>query len=285
MERESLLTVLIVLLGGIALHAVPPWRGGQRAVRTARERERLNWLELWSPLATVATVAAWLTGWALASPDPVPARVGVAIFIGSAPFAFACVRACLRAAWALTPPRNARGIATAGLLRPRILVDAELARRLDERALAAALAHEQAHARHRDPLRIWLGQLATDLQWPRASATGRFRHWRAALEQARDEEARAAGVDGADLAAAVLTSLRYRVGLSPGTCAPITGDGAALRERIERLMQPLSEPASAGASVSTRTLASVLTAALCAALALGVAFGGPIIAALLAATS
>jgi hypothetical protein len=287
MERECLLTVLMILLGGIALHAIPAWRGRGAADRTARERERLSWLELWSPLASVSAVAAWLIGWALASPDPVPAHVGAAIFIGFAPFAIACARAGLRAAWSLMPARDARGIATVGLIWPRITVDANLAQRLDRRALAAALAHEEAHARHRDPLRIWLGQLATDLQWPRASARRRFQAWLGALEQARDEEARAAGVEGADLAAAVLASLRFHAASRGGICAPVTGGGAALRERIERLMQPLPGSASASPSVglSATALASILMLGLGAALALGLAFGGPVIAALLAATS
>ena len=230
-------------------------------------------------------VAAWLCGWALSSPDPVPARVGIVIFLGCAPLAFAFARACVRAGWAILASPGETGIATVGLLRPRIMVSPALAQRLDPRALHAALEHERAHARHRDPLRIWLGQFATDLQWPRAAATRRFGAWLAALEQARDDEARAAGIDGADLAAAVLDSLRHRVGRDARACAQVTGDGGELRERITRLVQPLPDSNHPPVRLSGTAVASIVILSLSVALALGIACGRPIIAGLLAITS
>lgn len=105
-----------------------------------------------------------------------------------------------------------------GVLRPRILISPRLANALQDRELEAVVEHERAHARHRDPLRLWLAQLATDLQWPWPQARVRFRAWIHALELARDEEALARGVDGADLAAAILVSVRlYQDGAERGT--------------------------------------------------------------------
>jgi hypothetical protein len=283
MERETLLTVLIILMGGITLHAFPMRARTPRAFHGACEHERAAWIRLWRPLLPVLLIAAWLVGWALSSPDPVPAHVGVVVFAGCAPFALLFARAALRALWALGCESTTPGIATVGLCRPRIHISAELAALLDPRELHAAIEHERAHQRHHDPLRIWLAQLVTDLQWPRAAAALRFKTWLIALEQARDEEARRQGADGADLAAAVLSSLRYETGRAQGACAALTGDSAALRERIARLLQPLPPPAKPQ-GLSARTLASLLIPLLSVALMLGVAFGGRIVGALLALT-
>jgi beta-lactamase regulating signal transducer with metallopeptidase domain len=127
-----------------------------------------------------------------------------------------------------------------GLLRPRIVVAPELAKALDEHALRAALAHERTHVRHRDPLRIWLAQFVTDLQWPWTPARRRFTGWLAALEYARDDEARAAGIEGADLAAAVIGSLRFQIGTA-AAAATLIGQPEVLPARIARLLRPLPE--------------------------------------------
>jgi Zn-dependent protease with chaperone function len=239
-ERESLLATLIVLLGGLALQLFAVWPGRIGRQSALRPQERLHWVAIWWPAAPALTVAAWLCGWALSQPDPVPAHVGVLIFIAAAPFGIVGVRAIVRAAWSLWHSRRAYGIATVGLLWPRIVIEPEFAAALDDRAMQAALAHERTHVRHRDPLRIWLAQFVTDLQWPRPSAQLRFTGWLATLEQARDDEARARGVEGADLAAAVLGALRFQVASSP-SAATLTGRPDALAARIARLLQPLPE--------------------------------------------
>ena len=209
MERESLLTVLMILLGGVALQLIGAWLSTYRRSKPGCEPERAAWLRLWRPLLPALLVAAWLCGWALSQPDPVPDRVGPLVFIVCAPFVLIIIRALLRAGWSLLRSPEPFGIATIGLIRPRIVMVPELARRLDERAILAALAHERAHVRHLDPLRIWIAQFITDLQWPWASARGRFETWLAALEHARDDEARAQGIEGADLAAALVASIRF----------------------------------------------------------------------------
>ena len=245
MERESLLATLIVLLGGLALQLFAVWPGRIRHRSASRQLERLHWLALWWPTAPALTVAAWLCGWALSQPDPVPGHVGAFIFIAAGPFGIVGARALVRAVWSLchstrTYGIRTYGIVTVGLLRPRIVVAPELAKALDERAMRAALAHERTHVRHRDPLRIWLAQFVTDLQWPWDSAGRRFTGWLATLELARDDEARAGGVEGADLAAAVLGSLRFQIGIATAA-ATLIGRPEVLPARIARLLQPLPE--------------------------------------------
>jgi hypothetical protein len=241
-ERESLLATLIVLLGGAALQLFAIWPRRFSNESASRQLERLQWLALWWPIAPALTVAAWLCGWALSQPDPVPAHVGLLIFVAAAPFAIVGSRAVARAAWSLCHSPRVYGIVTVGLLRPRIVVAPELVKTLDEYAMQAALAHERAHVRHRDPLRIWLAQFVTDLQWPLSPANRRFTSWLSALEHARDDEARAGGVEGADLAAAVLGSLRFQLGIdAAAAAATLIGQPEALPARIARLLLPLAE--------------------------------------------
>jgi hypothetical protein len=281
MERESLLVTLIVLLGGLVLQSVAAWPARTGRDSSPARIERLLWLGLWRPVASAVTVAAWLCGWAWSQPDPVPHRVGWFILIAPLPFMLVGLRACARAVWSLRrSPRN-YGIVTVGLFRPKILVAADVATALDERAIEAALAHERAHVRHRDPLRIWLALLVTDLQWPWGAAQRRLADWLAALECARDDEARAAGAQGADLAAAVLGSLRYQLRGGP-LGATLIGRPDALPARIARLLRPLPQPSPPRRAPSQRVAGAVLTLSLLAAVAAGHWCGERIIAPLLA---
>jgi hypothetical protein len=137
--------------------------------------------------------------------------------------------------------------------------------------MRAALAHERAHVRHLDPLRIWIAQFVTDLQWPWWSAQRRFETWLTALEHARDDEARAEGIDGADLAAALVASIRFHCDSTGGVCAPLIGNRSALEERIARLLQPLASPADN--APGTVQVAVLLALALMIAVALGAIYG------------
>jgi hypothetical protein len=224
-------------------------------------------------------VAAWLCGWALSQPDPVPHHVGWVIFVAAVPFAIVGGRAVVRAAWSLWQSPDEFGIVTVGLLRPHIVVAPALAKTLDDRAIGAALAHERAHVRHRDPLRIWLAQFVTDLQWPWGASRRRFTRWLATLQCARDDEARAAGVEGADLAAAVLAELRFQLGTGgPGT-APRGQEG--LPARIARLLGPLPDTPPTREPSHLLVAGSVLTVLL-VAVVLGIACGERLIGPLLA---
>jgi hypothetical protein len=283
MERESLLATLIVILGGLALQLFAAWPSASRDDTASRKLEVFRWFALWLPAATAITVAAWLCGWALSQPDPVPGHVSGVIFLIASPFLVIGGRAVLRAAWSLCHSPSRYGIATVGLLRPRIVIAPELERALDARALRAAFAHERVHVRHRDPLRIWLAQFVTDLQWPWGAAERRFTDWLAALELARDDEARAGGIDGADLAAAVLGSVRFQLGVS-GAAATLIGRPQALPARIARLLRPL--PAGATAVPDAPTPYVALTGGLVCvwicAIGLGLTCGQPLIDSLLA---
>ncbi len=280
MERECLLSILIVLIGGITILACG-WLPVASARETgARDLESISWMRLWLPLAPAFIVAAWLCGWALVEPDPVPERVSVWLLLMSVPFALLFARATIRAARSLFRDEGDPGTATVGLLRPWIVFSPHLAKALDDRAIEAALAHERAHARHRDPLRIWLAQLATDLQWPWPQARDRFRRWMLALELARDDEALRAGVEGSDLASAILTTLRLHreAILSPG--ATLTGEPSGLKERICRLLDPLSDR-SEQTGTSAHLVLSLLAASLLLSVALGSVFGETVVRALL----
>jgi hypothetical protein len=281
MERESLLTVLMILLGGMALQLISAGLSTLSRSKRLLEPERLAWFRLLRPLIPALLVAACLCGWALSQPDPVPDRVGPLVFIVCAPLGLIGLRALLRAGWSLLRSPDRLGIATVGLIRPRIIIAPELAYSLDDRALRAALAHERAHVRHLDPLRIWIAQFVTDLQWPWSSSQRRFETWLAALEHARDDEARAEGVDGADLAAALVASVRFHCGSITGACAPLIGNRSALEERIARLLQPLAEQNDN--TPTTVQVLVLLTLALMAAVAVGIFYGerlvvGPLLA-------
>jgi hypothetical protein len=283
-EREFLLSVLIVFLGGITLQLSAAWPWSDGNASASRRGERWRWLALWWPAAPTSVVAAWLGGWALSQPDPVLDPVGPFLFIACVPFGVVVVRAVVRAAWSLARSPCACGVATVGLLRPHIVFAPQLAKRLDDRAIEAALAHERAHVRHRDPLRIWVAQSVTDLQWPWSSAQCRFTSWLAALEEARDDEARAAGVEGADLAAALVGSLRFQSAQCCTGGVGLIGLPEVVQARIARLLRPLPEPALPRDS-SRFAIAALLVLTLVLAMGLGVAYGERVIRPLLALSS
>ena len=296
MERESLLSILIVLLGGLALQPFVWWPSAGAADRSPAELERRSWRRLWYPLVPTLLVAAWLCGWALTEPDPVrdPLDRWGLLAVGL-PFGVIFARALARAAWSLLRTPIDCGISTVGLIQPQVVFPPLLAKQLDDGVIRAALAHERAHATHRDPLRIWLAQLATDLQWPWPWAAERLETWLEALELARDDEARAEGADGPDMAAAVLASVRYLERLAPARSAlsangtqlahaRLIGDPGVLRKRVARLLAPLSEPcrqSSQRPASSWRAGGVLLIPLLLAALVLGALYGNLLIRPLL----
>jgi hypothetical protein len=253
-ERESLLALLIVLLGGVVLQPLASWLSVDNHVANSAKLERRRWWRLWLPILPMLTVAAWLCGWALVQPDPVRDRLDPGVLVAAcAPFALLFGRAVARAIWSLLREPGECGVCTVGFLRPQVVFSPFLARQLDEAVIHAALGHERAHAWHYDPLRIWLAQLATDLQWPWPSARRRLESWLAALEQARDDEARAWGVSGADLAAAVLASARFgshatsaqrdradTANRTHSDHATLIGESRALQDRVSRLLAPVA---------------------------------------------
>ena len=287
MGRETLLTLLIALFGGLVLQplALLPRRAPAEAAPGLAERRA--WLQLWVPVVPVLVVGALLCGWALREPDPVRTRFDHGMIIGaSLPFALLALRAALRAAWALLREPVELPVCTIGLLRPRVVFDPHLARALDDGPIDAALEHERAHARHRDPLRIWLAQLAIAVQWPWPWAPRRFEAWLALLEHARDDEARSRGASGTDLAAAVVAAARHarsaprphRASLAAGEAA-LLGNSRALALRVERLLAPLPDAGAAttGPGLSAPAALTLLVCVLCVAVALGAAFGNDVL--------
>jgi len=241
-DRNLVLGILVLIVCGPMLLAFGLWPARRTRHRSGLELERAQWRRLWLPLVPAALTLSVLIGWALQEPNQTDELLRDEAGFMAAVFATVWLRALVRSLIALRGPLQLHA-GTVGLFSPRIVLSRELASRLDEHALAAAREHEAAHVRHRDPLRIWLAQLATDLQWPWPSAKRRLRAWREALELVRDDEARAHGVDGADLAAAVLAAAqlgRARVGYAG---AGLADEGEALERRIKRLLAPL-QPSS-----------------------------------------
>jgi hypothetical protein len=179
-----------------------------------------------------------LAGWALNEPQDAE-RVPNLLLWAALPFVIIFVRAGWRAVRSLRACNDDYAAATIGLIRPRVMVSPRIVKVLDAAVLAAALAHERAHVRHRDPLRLWLAQIATDLLWPWPAATGRLLAWKRALEFARDDEARLAGVAGPDLAAAIVAALRLNRAAVPPAVATLGAEEAFVKCRIERLLRPL----------------------------------------------
>ena len=288
MGRETLLTILLLLFGGLAAQPLALVPRRPLPEEDPRIAERRAWLQLWLPVAPTLVVTAWLCGWALREPDPVRAHFDHGMLIAaSMPFALVALRAAFRAIWVMVREPTQLPICTVGLLRPQILFSPFHARTLDEGQVRAAWAHEQAHVRHHDPLRIWLAQIATDLQWPWPWVRRRFGSWLEVLECARDDEARSRGACGVDLAAAIVATARrstptsqpWRSRWSPSIDVALLGEARSLQTRVARLLAPLPEPA--GATLWVRLSDPALLGMACATLgivvALGAAYGNSIL--------
>jgi Zn-dependent protease with chaperone function len=105
--------------------------------------------------------------------------------------------------------------ATVGLLRPTVLFSRGLLDGLSPQAGQAVRAHEAAHRRRRDPLRLALAGLGTVLHLP---GTGRalYREFELAVERAADEAAARRVGDRVTVAEALLAVARMRPVAAPG---------------------------------------------------------------------
>ena len=277
MDREVVFVVLVsALCGGVLIATGWWWPAGSGRDESGPASERESWRRIWLPFGPAAFVFALLCGWLLVEPtsaEPVPK----VLMLVALPFGCIFVRAALRGSRSLALRHTNIALATIGFFRPRIICAPQFAASLDQDALAAAMKHERAHARHRDPLRIWLAQFGTELLWPAPAAFARLNAWKRALEIARDDEARARGAAGPDLAAAVVVALRFDQ-TAPESSANLAEE-AFVRERIARLLMPLEASETTPHELSALPVAC--SAAIPLAILLGIKFGEMLIGSLL----
>jgi hypothetical protein len=228
---------------------------------SARQLEAQAWQRIWLTLLPAAIALATMFGWALQEPGVTDEPLLPTAALFALPVGALWLRSGFRAWRALRRPPDMPPIATVGLLRPRTLVEEGVDCALDPDAMEAAIAHEDAHRRHRDPLRIWLAQIATDIQWPSPHARRRLDDWLTSLELARDEEARIAGASGEDLAAALIHVVRMPRASRPAAMVGLTGADLAFASRVRRLLAPLPVETNRRSSLLVFALSAVLLAA------------------------
>lgn len=236
MGLEMLVPILATALPGLVLWILAVGILLTRA--GSPDEETRAWWRLVTPLLGAAITLAFIAGWAVQEPDPADERAGAAVLAPALVAACVLTRAVFRSALAAFAGVRTRcaPIETIGLFDPRVVVTDAFRQAVSEEVLAAAHLHEAAHVRGRDPLRIWLVQLAADLQWPVPGARRRFDAWLLGLEVKRDDEALASGACAEDLAEAILAAARMQSRRSQGVRAGIEGGGHGLAWRVRRLL-------------------------------------------------
>lgn len=135
---------------------------------------------------------------------------------------------------------------TAGLVRPRVFVAAELAERLGEPELAMVLAHEGAHVRRRDPLRLSLLRFLSLLLFWIPALRRLASDVADEAEVAADDAASrsAGGVRGPLVLASALLSLAgwapATAGSPAGALAGVTVGAASRHDLLERRVRRLA---------------------------------------------
>lgn len=236
MEREVLFLVLsLASLGtamwGAAAFTGTPSRPGPSEVQA--------WRQLVRPFLVGGLFLAFFVGWAVQESDPSDEWAGAAWHMLAALVGAVALRALWRGlrSWHATAETR-HPIVTVGLARPHIRISEEFRRNASREVLAAALAHEAAHARGRDPLRILIAQIIADLQWPVPGVRRRLKAWLFALEMRRDDEAIEAGASPLELAEGILLAARLGAGKPEGLpVASMAGDGESLTLRVHRLLR------------------------------------------------
>jgi hypothetical protein len=268
-DRELVLGILALVLAGIGLQLGSRWpRAEFVLVGSSGFSERRAWRRIWLPFTPLVVTFCALSGWAVREPEHAE-WVPIALQLLSVPFILIWIRALSRAAQAVRHPADLRTAGVTGIWRPRIALCDRFLAQIDDRAAAAAVAHEAAHVQHRDPLRFWLAQLATDLQWPSSRAADRLRAWTRVVEFARDDEACRAGVDGPDLAAAIIVAVQLQ---ETDRCAlALAGDPVDFETRIRRLLS--SPPADTDDPSPSHRFALIAAPALALAVLAGALWG------------
>ncbi len=154
-------------------------------------------------------------------------------------------------------------VCSVGLWRPRAVVDACFAEGADDAMLRAALLHEAAHIRSRDPLRSALAALAFALNPASAWLAEDLERWRHAREALCDALAVQRGGDPLALAEGITRAARFScAGEAACGVSRLCGRPAgALRLRLALL---LHGPPSPRRTLGHLALAAALVAALAA---------------------
>ncbi len=149
--------------------------------------------------------------------------------------------------------RGGHPAAVRGLFPPRIELEADFARSLDDEVLAAVLLHEVEHARCLDVLRMAMAEASLRLNPLRRWLAPELSRWRVAREIACDEAACRRGASPAALAEGIVRALRYG-GWRARPEAALTGPGAeVVRLRVALLLA--MEEGFAGCGVGRSTSA------------------------------
>ncbi len=153
-----------------------------------------------------------------------------------------------------------------GVLRPRVLLSAGLRGHLGNLAVAAALAHEHAHLRRRDPAALAFLQIAATFGLPGSGLASAFR---AAADESADAEA-AAEVGGIAVADALVRMARL-MSERPGplSISALAFGAHPLEQRVVLLLEGPPTPVRARGLVLTGVIAV-------AAVALGMIGAEPI---------
>jgi hypothetical protein len=132
-------------------------------------------------------------------------------------------------------------LAVAGVFAAKVIVSQPLldANRFSRAALAVALAHEAAHVRHRDNLKLLLLSLLPHVSFSTESLPSLQQRWRLAAELAADEE----GTEGEPARSLLLAQMLVAMARE-GSCGLPQGlvglfsASEHLRVRVERLLAP-----------------------------------------------
>ena len=155
------------------------------------------------------------------------------------------------------------------LIRPRILVSTTLTAELTTAEVAAVLAHEREHVRHRDPLRILAARLLAAFAWYVPAASWLASRMVLRRELAADRAA-ARGTGRGVLAGALLKLASLPAGPAAAAAGPAPDAPGSLEARIAQLEGGRTPPLrlTRPRVLGTAGIVAVLTAAgaCCAAL-------------------